>query len=59
MLVSIRNRLFLCNEEGKLLGVRWTDLFADEDVGERLIAVDNFGVVGCEYVLVQLPGKYW
>ena len=59
MLVGIRSRFFLGNEEGKLLGVRRTDLFADEDVGERLIAVDKFSVVGCEYVLVQLPGKYW
>ena len=59
MLVSIRNRFFLSNEEGKLLGVGRTDLFADEDVGEGLIAVDKFGVIGCEYVLVELPGKYW
>lgn len=37
---------FFGNKQSELLGVRWCDFFANENVGERLIVVDEFHVVG-------------
>ena len=59
MLVGSSHRSFLGDKKGELLGVGRTDLFADQNVGERLIAVDKFGIVGGENILVDFSGKYW
>ena len=52
--VGVEEGLLLGDEEGDLFGVGRGDLLADEDVGQRLVAVEQAAVVIEQQVLVQL-----
>ena len=41
MQVEVLSRFFLCDEKGDLLGVGRIYFFADEDIGERLIVIED------------------